>query len=87
LFLRNEQEIGLNEQEIVMAYTCQNCGVEAEKESSLCNPISEKLESKFCDTSSKEVCKDKNDVVRFACDACGRLSANYTYLCHPTQFK
>jgi len=71
----------------LMAYTCQNCGVEAESESSLCNPIRDELEGKFCDIVVEEVCEDKNDIMRFACDACGRLSADSNYLCHPTQFK
>ncbi len=70
-----------------MAYTCQNCGVEAIDERSLCNPVNEELEGKFCDIVAEKVCEDKQVEMRFSCDSCGRLSADSEYLCNPAPIR
>lgn len=70
-----------------MIYTCQNCGVEAEDEFSLCNPISDGLEGKSCDIVAEPVCEDKREAMRFCCDACGRTSADSDYLCQPRDIR
>ncbi len=70
-----------------MAYLCQNCGVEAEDERGLCNPISDELEGKSCDIVAEQVCEDKHDAMRFSCDSCGRVSADPEYLCSPSEIR
>jgi hypothetical protein len=70
-----------------MSYTCQNCGIEANESSSLCNPISEELEGKFCGITESPVCADKLEAMKFSCDSCGRLSPDSEHLCHPAEVK
>ena len=70
-----------------MVYLCQNCGVEAEDEFSLCNPVEDVLEGKLCDVVAvtEQVCEDKHEEMKFTCDSCGRTSADAQYLCHPNE--
>lgn len=67
-----------------MMYTCQNCGASAETAGNLCNPSTEEYESKFCGTSSEQVCDDKLETMKFQCDSCGSLSADAEHLCNPS---
>ena len=66
-----------------MTFTCQNCGSMADKPSSLCNPTADKVEGKFCGTSTDKVCEDKYVEMNFLCDACGGLSPDPQHLCSP----
>ena len=70
-----------------MAYTCQNCGVTAKMSSSLCNPTKEDAESKFCGTSTDQVCLDQLKTMKYSCDACGSVSADAEHLCNPSQIR
>lgn len=70
-----------------MAYTCQNCGVTADNSSALCNPGSEELETRFCGSSSDQVCESKLPSMQYTCDACGSVSADAEHLCNPSRIK
>jgi hypothetical protein len=70
-----------------MTYTCQNCGIEADNSSSLCNPVNREFEGKACDISTAPVCGDKVDALKFSCDSCGRVSVNPEHLCNPIEIK
>ena len=67
-----------------MAYTCQNCGSDADDSSKLCKPINKEQESKSCGVSATEVCNDKLAAMKFSCEACGSLSAGAENLCQPS---
>ena len=66
-----------------MTYTCQNCGTTADNSSSLCNPASEELESKFCGTPAAQVCEEKLTTMKYVCGGCGSVSADAEHLCDP----
>jgi hypothetical protein len=68
-----------------MAYTCQNCGADAEDSRTLCNPNKKELDSKFCGASAAEVCDDKLSTMKYSCDSCGSVSADSTRLCNPAE--
>ena len=68
-----------------MAYTCQNCGADAEDSRSLCNPTSEEIDDKFCGVSTADVCADKFTAMKYSCDSCGRVSADPEFLCNPAE--
>ena len=70
---------------LLMTYTCQNCGVEAEDASSLCKPVQEELTGKFCGISAAQICSDKLGAMKFSCDSCGRVSPDAEHLCNPSQ--
>ena len=70
-----------------MAYTCQNCGIEADDSTNLCNPISEELIGTFCGLSETQVCEDKRAAMRFSCDTCGRVSPSSEHLCKPIDIR
>lgn len=70
-----------------MNYTCQNCGASADNSNSLCNPTSERLDSKFCGAPSLQVCDGKVAFMKYSCDACGSISADADRLCSPSEIK
>jgi hypothetical protein len=70
-----------------MAYTCQNCGTDADDSSNLCKPISKELESKSCGVSASAVCNDKLAAMKYSCDGCGSVSADAAHLCKPTELR
>lgn len=70
-----------------MTYTCQNCGATAKKTSKLCNPIEEEASSKFCGTSSEQVCKGQMKTMKYSCESCGSLSADSEHLCNPVEIR
>ncbi|GAB6190609.1 hypothetical protein [Desulfocastanea catecholica] len=70
-----------------MTYTCQNCGVTADKYSDLCNPTSEKLDSRFCGIPTVEICDGKLSTMQYSCDTCGSVSADAEHLCNPTKIE
>ena len=70
-----------------MSYTCQNCGVTADNNSDLCNPTSEKLDTRFCGASSIQICDGKLPSMQYSCDACGSVSADAEHLCNPSKIR
>ncbi|WP_163338869.1 hypothetical protein [Desulfopila sp. IMCC35008] len=71
-----------------MAYTCQNCGAEADKPGHLCNPSSEGIDCKFCgekDVAASHVCKSKLASLKYSCESCGRLAMDSAHLCKPAE--
>lgn len=71
-----------------MAYTCRNCGAEADKPGHLCNPSSESLDCKFCgeqNVTAAHVCKSKLTAMKFSCESCGRLAMDSSHLCKPAE--
>jgi len=68
-----------------MMFTCQKCGASAENSSNLCSPTTEEHESKFCGTTSDQVCEDKIGTMKYQCDSCGSVSADAEHLCNPSQ--
>jgi len=70
-----------------MAYTCQKCGTSAASAYKLCNPAKEEFQSKFCGTSSDQVCTEKLASMKYSCEDCGSLSADAEHLCSPSQIR
>jgi len=66
-----------------MTYTCQNCGSAADNSSSLCNPVSEKFDTKFCGAPADQVCEEKLAAIKYVCAGCGSMSADAEHLCDP----
>lgn len=70
-----------------MAYTCQNCGADAEDSRSLCNPTNKEIDDKFCGVATAEVCVDKLMAMKFSCDSCGRVATAPEFLCNPAEIR
>ena len=65
-----------------MSYICQNCGVTTNDKKTVCNPIIDEDNDKFCKTRTHTVCEENASSMEFSC-ACGNVSADPQYLCHP----
>lgn len=76
------QEIENDCEGLVMAYICQNCGVNRENAESVCNPISDMYKNKSCSIETAGVCADYLQEMTYACD-CGNTSADPQHLCRP----
>ena len=70
-----------------MAYTCQNCGAVADNFNELCNPTGEQLDTRFCGSSSVQICEGQLPSMQYACDACGSVSEDPEHLCNPSRIK
>lgn len=66
-------------------FTCKNCGATDNDANRLCAPDVELTPTKFCGTSSSEVCDEHKSTMKFTCDACGSLSAHADNLCSPRE--
>jgi hypothetical protein len=73
--------------DIIMAYTCKNCGAVADAPGHLCNPCSDKENCSFCGAPKVDpihMCKDKLAAMQYVCEGCGRVAMEDKHLCKPS---
>jgi hypothetical protein len=73
--------------DIIMAYTCKNCGAVADAPGHLCNPCGDAENCSFCGAPKvdpKHMCKDKLSAMHYVCQGCGRVAMEEKHLCKPS---